>query len=128
RDWFAHGTKADFATRQGRGHVEVVIVYAVAERFGIRSSATCSRVFVFRDDQRSAAFAHDKSIAQQVEWTTSQRWIARPSAHRLNNVECADGNCGQWRFGTPRDDHIRKIVSNVTERFANGHGATGATF
>src|SRR5213076_1077824 len=100
---------------------------AVAEHFRIDASAACSRVLEFLDDERSAAFAHDKSVTQQIEWTTSQSWVARPSAHRFDDVECADGNCGQWCFCTPGNDHIGKIVSNVTERFANGHCATGAT-
>ena len=84
-------------------------------------------MFKFLDDQRSAAFAHDKSIAQQVEWTTSQSRIARPSAHCLDDVERADGNGRQWRFRSAGDDHIRKIIPNVTQRFANRHCATGAT-
>src|SRR5215469_3670041 len=107
--------------------MERVIVQAVTEHFRVDAGAACSRVSEFLDDERRATFAHDKSVTQQVEWTTSQSWVPRPSAHRLNDVECADGDCGQWCFGSPRDDYICKIIANVTQRFANRHGATGAT-
>ena len=44
-----------------------VVVEAVAEHFGVNVRATSLRVLVFLDDERGRAFAHDKSIAQQIE-------------------------------------------------------------
>ena len=105
--------------------MESIIVQTVPEHLCVDAGATRSRVFEFLEDEGSAAFAHDKTITQQVEWTTSQGWIVRPPAHGLDDVECADGNGREWCFCPAGDDHIRKIVSNVTECFAHGYGATG---
>ena len=84
-------------------------------------------MFQFLDDERSATFAHDKSIARGIEWTTSQSRIASPSAHCFDNVEGANRNSSERRFRSARNHDVRKIVSNVTQRFAYGHRAAGAT-
>src|SRR5439155_21569378 len=84
-------------------------------------------MFEFFDDERSATFAHDKPIAQQIERTASQRAIARPSAHGFDDVERADGDGRQRCFPSAGDNHIRKIVPDVPQRFADGYRAASAT-
>ena len=70
------------------------------------------------DDQRGGAFAHDESIAQQIERTTSLSGVARPAAHRFNDVECADRDRRQRRLRSSGDDYISDVIPNITERFA----------
>src|SRR6266542_5218520 len=84
-------------------------------------------MFKFFNDQRGSALAHDKSIAQQVERTASESGIARPSAHGFDDVERSHGNGRQRRFRSSCDNHDRKIVPDVTQCYADGYSATGAT-
>jgi len=79
------------------------------------------------DNKGTAAFAHDKSIAERVEWTTSQSRLTRPSTHCLDNIERANRNGSQRRFRSAGHNYICKVVANVTQRFADRDCATGAT-
>ena len=124
---FAHGAHARFAARQGRSHVESIVIETVTEHFRVDARAARSRVLKLFYNERGAAFSHDKAIAQQVERTTSQSGIPRPSAHRFDDVECPDRNGRKRRFGSSGDDHIGEIVANVAQRFAHGYRAAGAT-
>src|SRR5262252_10108659 len=89
--------------------------------------AACARVFELLDNQRSAAFAHDEAVPQRIKWTTRQSGFTRPSAHSLDDVERANCDGRKRRFGSACHDYICEIVANITQRFANGDGATGAT-
>src|SRR5713226_3354660 len=110
-----------------RSHVESIVVEAIAEHFRVDARASPSRVLDLFDNERGSAFAHHETIAQQIERTTSQSGIARPSAHRFDDVECPDRNGRKRRFRSSGDDHIGEIVANVAQRFAHGYRAAGAT-
>ena len=84
-------------------------------------------MFEFFDDERGPALTHDESIAQQVERTAGQSRIARPSAHGFDDIERANSNSREGRFRAAGDNHVRKIVPDVTQRFADGDRAAGAT-
>ena len=84
-------------------------------------------MFEFLDHERGRAFAHDKSIAERVEWAASQSRVTRPSAHCLDNLERAKGDGGQRRFRPAGDDYIGKVVANVAQCFADRDRAAGAT-
>src|SRR5882724_15231 len=84
-------------------------------------------MFKFFDNKRSATLAHYKSISQQIERSACQSGIARPSAHGFDDVERADGNGRERRFGAAGDNHIRKVVPDITQRFADRYSSTGAT-
>jgi hypothetical protein len=84
-------------------------------------------VFELLDNNRGAAFAHDKSIAQRVEWATSQSRVTRPPAHCFYNVERANRDSSQRRFRSAGHNYICKVVANVTQCFADRDGTTGAT-
>jgi hypothetical protein len=84
-------------------------------------------VFQFFHNERSATFAHDKSIAECVEWTTSQSRLTRPSAHGLDDIERANCDGSQRRFRSAGHNYISKVVANVTQCFADRDCATGAT-
>ena len=71
-------------------------------------------MFKFFNDQRGSAFAHDKSIAQQIERTASEGGIPRPSAHGLDDVERAHSNGRQRCFRPACDNHVCKIVPDVS--------------
>jgi hypothetical protein len=107
--------------------VKSVVVQAVTKDFRVHVRTPPARMFQFLDDERTATFAHDKSITQRIEWTTGQSWITGPSAHCFDNVERANCNSSQRRFCSARNHDVRKIVSNVTQRFAYGHRSAGAT-
>src|SRR5438034_3731962 len=98
--------------------MESIVVETVAEHFGIDAGAAGPGVLKFFNDERGSAFAHDESITRQVERATSQSWIARPAAHRLDDVECADCDSRKGRSRSARDNHVGKIIPNITERFA----------
>ena len=84
-------------------------------------------MFKFFDDERGRAFAHDETIAQQIERPASEGRIARPLAHRFDDRKRVEGESGQWRFRAAGNNYIGKIVADVTQRFADGNGAAGAT-
>jgi hypothetical protein len=107
--------------------VESIVVYAVPEHLRVNAGTASPSVLQLLNDERSATFAHDKSIAQRIEWTTSQNRVTRPPAHRFYDVERANGNGRQRRLRPARNDYVRKIVANVTQRFADRDCATGAT-
>src|SRR4029453_5581369 len=86
-----------------------------------------ARMFKFFDHQRRSALAHDKSVPQQVERTATLSGVARQSTHGLNDVERADGNGCQRCFCAASDNYICEIVTYITQRFAHGYCAAGAT-
>src|SRR6266498_2921096 len=98
--------------------MESIVVETVSEHFGVDVGATCSRVLEFFNDERGRTFAHDESVTRQVEWTTSPSGIARPAAHRFNDVECPDCNSRQRRFRSAGDNHVRKIIPDIPKRLA----------
>ena len=75
-------------------------------------------MFEFFQNQGCRAFAHDKSVAQLVEWARRKIRIVA-ATHRSDDIECADGDRGQRRLGASGHNDIGKIVANVTERFSN---------
>src|SRR6266700_535162 len=97
---------------------ESIVVETVAEHFGIDAGAPGPGVLEFFDDERGRAFAHDESITRQVERTASPSGIARPAAHRFNDVECPDCNSRQRRFRSAGDNYVRKIIPDIPERLA----------
>src|SRR5437899_1902881 len=67
-----------------------VVVQAITKDFRVHVRTARARMFQFLDDERSATFTHDKSIARRMEWTTSQSRIGCPSAHRFRPPDPAD--------------------------------------
>src|SRR5581483_7954995 len=107
--------------------MESIVIQAVSEHFGVNIRASRARMFELFDNERGGAFAHHKTITQQVKRTASKSRIALPPAHRFNNVERTDGNGRQRRFCSAGDNHIRKVVPDVTQCLADRYSATGAT-
>src|SRR5215475_7899875 len=103
-----------------------VVVQTIAKHLRIDARPAGARVFQFLDNERSAAFAHDKSISQGVKWATCQNRITCPSAHGFDNIEGANRNRRKRRFGAARHDDICKIVANVSECFADRYCAASA--
>jgi hypothetical protein len=127
RERFAHGANGGFAARERGSHVESVVVYAVPEDLGIDVGTAALGVFQLLDDERSTTFTHNKSISQRVKRATGQGRVASPSAHGLDYIERANRNGCQGRFCSACDDYVCEVVPNVTQRFANGNCAAGAT-
>src|SRR6267143_4976483 len=107
--------------------MESIVIQTISEHFGVNVRAAGTRMFKFFNDQRGSSFAHDKPIAQQIERTASESGIPRPSAHGFDDVERAHSNSRQRRFRSAGDNHIRKIIPDVSQRFAHRYGSTGAT-
>ena len=98
--------------------MESIVVETVAEHFRVDTRASPSRVLDLFDNERGSAFAHHEAIAQQIERAASQSGIARPSTHRFNDIECPNCNSCERRFRSAGDNHVRKIISDIPERFA----------
>ena len=62
-----------------------------------------------------------------IERPAGELGIASPLAHRLDDCERAERKRGKWSFRAASNNHISEIVADVTQRFANGNGAAGAT-
>ena len=45
--------------------------------------------------------------------------------HRFDNCECAERKRGEGSFRPASDNHVSKIVADVTQRFAHGNGPAG---
>src|SRR5262249_25908708 len=103
-----------------------VVIQTVAENFGVNFRAAGPRVLEFFQNQRRRAFPHYKSVAQFVERPTGHLRIFA-AAHRLDNVERANGDRGQRRFCSACNNHIGKIVADVTQRFADRNRSARAT-
>ena len=77
--------------------------------------------------ERRRAFAHDKAVAHFIEWPARQCRIAGPAAHGFDQIERAERESGEGRFGSARDNDIREIIADVTQSFADGDSAARAT-
>ena len=53
--------------------------------------AAAQGVLVFLDHERGGAFAHDEAVALAIERAAGEGRIAGPAAHRLDEVERAEG-------------------------------------
>src|SRR5581483_246426 len=71
--------------------------------------------------------AHDEPVTLSIKWTTRQSGIAFPSAHRLDQIECAERQRREWRFRSAGDHDVREIIADVTQCFAHRHRSARAT-
>ena len=87
----------------------------------------CARVRVLRCTSDAAPSPMTNPSRIEIERPAGFGRIAGPLAHRLDDGERAKGERTQRRFGAAGDDHVREIVADVTQRFADRDGAAGAT-
>src|ERR1043166_2899507 len=106
--------------------MERVVVQAVAQHLCIDVCPASTCVFEFLYNERGAAFAHNESISQGVEWATCKNGVAGPSAHCLDDIESSNCYGGKRRLGTACHDDICKIIADVSQCLAHGYRATGA--
>src|SRR3954471_1016000 len=104
-----------------------IIIQAVTEQLGIDFRAALSSMFELFYNDRSRAFADHKPIAQFIKGPTGQFRRAFPLTHGLDKSECAKTQGTQRGFGATGDNHLGKVVADVSQRFAHGHSSTGAT-
>ena len=83
-------------------------------------------MLVFLDHERRRALAHHKTVACEVEGSARVVRIARPPAHRFDEIERAERERTQRGLGAAGNNHVRHPVANVTQRLADRDRAAGA--
>lgn len=121
-----HATGRSFAAGRWGSQMMSIGSVSVADDFRVNPRAAGLGVFEFFQDNHPAAFAHDKSVATDIEWPGGMLGIVIAGAQGAHGAETAQAEGDNRRFAATGEHEVCITHFYGSPCFTNGIGGSGA--
>lgn len=101
-----HAARSAFTFGVGRGHVIGIGAESVANEFGVNVGTAFFGVLQFLDHQNAGTFAHDETIASDIEGARSALWFVIARAECFHVAETAESAGENASFAAAAEEGI----------------------